>query len=289
MTLKPDWLKVPYNAKAVAQVEDLLAGQGLKSVCQEATCPNLGECFGKGTATFMVLGSECTRNCRFCNVTPGRPADPDPREPDRLAQAVNALGLKHVVITQVTRDDLSDGGAGHMAACVEAVRAANPQVTIEVLISDLGGSLEALETVLASRPQVLNHNVEMVPRLYPAYRPQADFQRSLEVLRRSKEISPETLTKTGFMLGLGEREEEVEALLEAVLETGCDILTISQYLQPSPDHAPLDRYVSPEDFEALKDKALAMGFRFVAAKPLVRSSYQAADALAACQDKEATC
>lgn len=289
MAKKPAWLKVPYNAKAVAEVEGLLAGKGLHSVCQEAACPNLGECFGKQTATFMVLGSVCSRNCRFCNVSPGRPQPPDPEEPQALAQAVQALGLKHVVITQVTRDDLPDGGAAHLAACIAAVGQVCPTVTVEVLISDLGGKEDALAQVLAAKPQVLNHNVEMVPRLYPSLRPQGNYQRSLEVLRRSKALAPEILTKTGFMVGLGETDAEIDALLEAILATGCDILTVSQYLQPSPDHAPLDRYVPPEDFDRLKDHALAMGFRFVAAKPLVRSSYQAAEALEACRQGKKLC
>lgn len=286
---KPAWLKVPYNAQAVAEVRDLLAETELNSVCQAAACPNLGECFAKRTATFMVLGSKCTRNCRFCNVHPGRPEAVNLQEPKRLAEAVRLLALKHVVITQVTRDDLPDGGAAHIAACVETIRKDNPEVTIEVLISDLDGSRKALETVLTSNPQVMNHNVEMVPRLYPDFRPQANFERSLDVLRISKAISPETLTKTGFMLGLGESDEEVEELLEAVLETGCDILTVSQYLQPSPEHAPLARYVTPKEFDDLKEKALGMGFRFVAAKPLVRSSYQAAEALDACQEGRPSC
>lgn len=278
MERKPDWLRVPYNPTEVAEVSALLSDAKLNTVCKEANCPNLGECYSKRTATFMIMGRDCTRNCRFCNVTPGRPGPLDPEEPIHVAEVVKKLGLKHAVITQVTRDDLPDGGAAYMADTVRAIRSLNPDVTIEVLISDLQGSVEALETVLSARPDVMNHNVEMVEELYDTIRPQAIYQRSLGVLRNSKRIAPDILTKTGFMVGLGETEEQLDRLMDDIRATDCDILTISQYLQPTHEHTKLMRYVTPEEFEAYKEKALAKGFRFVASAPLVRSSYRAAEA-----------
>ena len=276
---KPEWLKVSFNNEAVEEVALLMRDMKLNTVCKEANCPNLGECYSKKTATFMIMGSQCTRNCRFCNVTSGKPHLLDPDEPLHLAEAVERLGLEHVVITQVTRDDLPDGGAAHMAETVRQVKKRCPGVTIEVLISDLLGNREALTVLLGSNPDVLNHNVEMAARLYPQIRPQAKYQRSLQILADSKATAPHILTKTGFMIGLGETDQEISELMQDVRSTGCDILTISQYLQPSAEHWPLDRFVEPAGFDRLKAEATAMGFRYVASSPLVRSSYRAQEAL----------
>lgn len=284
MERKPDWLKVQYDRQAVQEVAELMRDLHLNTVCKEANCPNLGECYRKHTATFMIMGSQCTRNCRFCNVSCGKPQPLDPEEPERVAQAAKKLGLRHVVITQVTRDDLPDGGAGHMAMTVQAVKSACTGMTVEVLISDLKGDPAALQTVLEAEPDVMNHNVEMVKEFYRSVRPQAIYERSLGVLAESKRLFPNILTKTGFMLGLGETAEQVDVLLDDIRKTGCDILTISQYLQPSREHWPLARYVSPEEFAFWKEKAMEKGFRYVASSPLVRSSYRAAEALDAARD-----
>lgn len=280
---KPDWLKVQYNREAVEEVAKLMKDLKLNTVCKEANCPNLGECYKKHTATFMVMGSACTRNCRFCNVSCAKPQPLDPDEPRHLAEVAKKLSLRHVVVTQVTRDDLPDGGAAHMAAVVRAVHETCPGTTVEVLISDLKGSEDALRVVLEAKPEVLNHNVEMVPRLYHDVRPQARYERSLKVLSDSKKFAPGILTKTGFMLGLGETDDEVYALMDDIRATDCDILTISQYLQPTPQHWPLQRYVTPEEFARLKDIAMEKGFKFVASSPLVRSSYRAAEAFEAAE------
>ena len=282
---KPDWLKVQYNREAVEEVAKLMKDLKLNTVCKEANCPNLGECYKKHTATFMVMGSACTRNCRFCNVSCAKPQPLDPDEPRHLAEVAKKLDLRHVVVTQVTRDDLPDGGAAHMAAVVRAVHETCPGTTVEVLISDLKGSEDALRVVLEAKQEVLNHNVEMVPRLYHDVRPQARYERSLKVLSDSKKFAPGILTKTGFMLGLGETDEEVYALMDDIRATGCDILTISQYLQPTPQHWSLQRYVTPEEFARLKDIAMEKGFKFVASSPLVRSSYRAAEAFEAAEGR----
>ena len=279
MERKPEWLRVRYNQEAVAEVAQLLGELRLNTVCKEANCPNLGECYRKHTATFMILGSQCTRNCRFCSVTPGHPQPPDPEEPENVAAAVERLGLRHVVLTCPTRDDLTDGGAAHFAAVLEAIRSRCPGTTVETLISDMQGNTAALDVIVAARPEVLNHNVETVRALQGAVRPQADYRRSLDVLRYCKKKKPALLTKTGFMVGLGETEEQIEELLDDVLAVGVDILTIGQYLQPSPEHHPLARYASPEDFARYRDMALAKGFRHVASAPLARSSYRAWEAL----------
>lgn len=284
MERKPDWLKVRFNQDAVDEVAKLLGELKLNTVCKEANCPNLGECYRKHTATFMILGSQCTRNCRFCNVTPGKPLPPDPEEPENVAQAVRKLGLRHVVLTCPTRDDLPDGGAAHFAQTVGAIRAACPGVTVETLISDMKLNYDALDAVVKAHPEVLNHNVETVRELQSAVRPQADYRRSLEVLRYCKEKDPSILTKTGFMVGLGETEEQIGRLMDDALAAGCDILTIGQYLQPSPQHYPLARYATPEDFARYKDMALAKGFRYVASAPLARSSYKAWEALEGVHD-----
>ena len=284
MERKPEWLRVRYNQEAVAEVAQLLGQLKLNTVCKEANCPNLGECYRKHTATFMILGSQCTRNCRFCNVTPGHPLPPDPDEPENVAAAAKELGLRHVVLTCPTRDDLPDGGAEQFAKTVRAIRAACPGVTVETLISDMKMDTAALDVVIDARPEVLNHNVETVRALQKAVRPQADYQRSLSVLRYCKEKAPSLLTKTGFMVGLGETEEQIGQLMDDVLAAGCDILTIGQYLQPTPEHYPLARYATPEDFARYKETALAKGFRYVASAPLARSSYKAWEALEGVHD-----
>ena len=275
MERKPEWLRVRYNREAVEEVAELMRDLKLNTVCKEANCPNLGECYRKHTATFMILGSVCTRNCRFCNVATGRPLPPDPDEPDNVALAAKKLGLRHVVLTCSTRDDLADGGAEQFSKTVRAVRRECPGATVETLISDMKFNTDALDVVIASHPDVLNHNVETVKELQKAVRPQAGYERSLGVLRYCKEKDPSLLTKTGFMVGLGETEEQISVLMDDILATGCDILTIGQYLQPSPAHSPLARYATPEDFARYKELALSKGFRHVASAPLARSSYRA--------------
>ena len=279
MERKPDWLKVRYNQDAVNEVAELMRGLNLHTVCREANCPNLGECYRKHTSTFMILGDTCTRNCRFCNVTHGRPLPPDPDEPENVAAAAKKLGLRHVVLTCPTRDDLPDGGAEQFAATVRAIRAKCPGATVETLISDMKLNYDALDVVIAAHPDVLNHNVETVRELQAAVRPQADYERSLAVLRYVKQKDPSILTKTGFMVGLGETDEQIGALMDDVLAAGCDILTIGQYLQPTPEHYPLARYATPDDFARYKQLALDKGFRHVASAPLARSSYRAWEAL----------
>lgn len=284
MERKPDWLKVRYNQEAVAEVAKLLGELKLNTVCKEANCPNLGECYRKHTATFMILGNQCTRNCRFCNVTPGKPLPPDPDEPQNVAAAAKKLGLRHVVLTCPTRDDLPDGGADQFAKTVKAIRETCPGVTVETLISDMKFNTDALDVVIAAHPEVLNHNVETVRELQHNVRPQADYQRSLDVLKYCKEKDPTLLTKTGFMVGLGETDEQIDRLMDDVLAVGCDILTIGQYLQPSAEHYPLARYATPEDFDRYKQMALRKGFQYVASAPLARSSYKAWEALEGVHD-----
>lgn len=279
MQRKPEWLKVRFNQSAVREVAELMQGLNLNTVCKEANCPNLGECYLKHTATFMILGNICTRNCRFCNVATGRPLPPDPKEPENVARAARKLGLRHVVVTCSTRDDLPDGGAEQFARTVRALRETCPGVTVETLISDMKGDPGSLDIVLAAHPDVLNHNVETVQELQKAVRPQASYERSLGVLRYCKEKDPTILTKTGFMVGLGETEGQIDRLMDDILATGCDILTIGQYLQPSPQHYPLARYVTPDEFAHYKELALRKGFRHVASAPLARSSYKAWEVL----------
>jgi lipoic acid synthetase len=278
------WRRVsPESEAAVARMADLLDGLALHTVCQEARCPNLAECFGRGTATFLILGDRCTRGCRFCAVGHGRPAPPDPGEPQRVAEAAARLGLRHVVLTSVTRDDLPDGGAGHFAVAIQALRRDLPAAAVEVLIPDLKGSHAALELVLQARPDVLNHNVETVPRLYRTVRPGADYRRSLALLARAKALYPGLVTKSGLMLGLGERTAEVIQVLHDLRRVGCDLLTLGQYLQPTEHQLPVARYVSPDEFTVYGEKARAMGFRGVASGPLVRSSHRAEALWAAAQ------
>ncbi len=274
-TPKPPWLRRPLPPAGSALLGHRLAGEGLHTVCREAHCPNQGECLGRGVASFLILGPVCTRGCAFCAVTPGRPDPPDPDEPARLARAVAAMGLGFVVITSVTRDDLADGGAGHYAAVVAALARQCPGVGVELLVPDFAGEPAALATVLAARPQVLAHNLETVPRLYPMARTGADYARSLELLRQAKALAPEVLTKSGLMLGLGEERGEVLAVLDDLRAVGCDCLTLGQYLAPSPAHLPVARYLSPREFAEWGGLAREMGFAQVASAPLVRSSYLA--------------
>ncbi len=274
---KPPWLKKrlpPFED--LVKVKSILDSADLHTVCEEARCPNLGECFSKGTATILILGRICTRDCGFCAVEHGVSASPDEEEPERVAQAVKKMGLHYVVITSVTRDDLPDGGASHFAKTIQAIRALDRGIKIEVLIPDFKGDLSSLTTVLDEGPDVLNHNIETIPRLYPEVRPQADYERSLHLLKKAKEKNVQTLTKSGFMVGLGETKEEVFSLLGDLSEAGCDFLTIGQYLQPRPDRLPVVRYVAPEEFEAYKKIGEEMGFKSVASGPFVRSSFHAA-------------
>lgn len=271
---KPPWLKKRMTVNgSYGEVLKSLRTLSLHTVCQEARCPNHFECFSEGTATFMILGDRCTRNCGFCAVRFGSPLEADPTEPQRITEAVRRLELEHVVITSVTRDDLPDGGAGHFAATVGAIRGQCRGVSIEVLIPDFQGDRTALETVLAAQPEVLNHNVETVPRIYPTVRPQAVYDRSIELLRRARETSG-AVVKSGFMLGLGETESEVTSLLYDLKEAGCDIVTIGQYLSPSASHAPVAEYVPPDQFERYAEVAREIGIPTVASGPFVRSSYQ---------------
>lgn len=279
MERKPEWLKVRYNQEAVNEVAEMMRDLKLTTVCKEANCPNLGECYRKHTATFMILGSICTRNCRFCNVTHGKPLPPDPEEPENVAQAAKKLGLRHVVLTCSTRDDLPDGGAEHFAKTVCAIRAQCPGTTVETLTSDMRGDHAAFDTVIAVHPDVFNVNIETVKELQKAIRPSAGYERTLDVLRYIKQTDPTILTKTGFMVGLGETEEQISRLMDDILAVGCDILTIGQYLQPSEAHWKLARYAAPEDFARYKQLALDKGFRHVASAPLARSSYRAWEAL----------
>lgn len=273
---RPPWLRVRVHATPqFEQVRRTLAEQKLNTVCHAASCPNLGACWARGTATFMIGGSRCTRRCGFCDVTTGRPDALDPEEPDRVARAVSELGLRFVVITCVARDDLEDGGAGQMAATIRAIRARSPDAGVEVLISDYGGDEAALGAVLDASPRVLNHNIETVERLQRQVRPAAGYRRSLSVLRRAGELRPEIPTKSGLMLGLGERAREIEATLRDLRQAGVALLTLGQYLRPSADQLPVDRYLPPEEFESWERRALALGFRGVVAGPLVRSSYHA--------------
>jgi lipoic acid synthetase len=270
----PDWIRTRSHADR-HETKRILRKHGLSTVCEEARCPNRGECFAKPTATFMILGSICTRNCGFCAVHTGPPGPPDAEEPGRIARASAEMGLKYIVITSVTRDDLPDGGAAHFAGTITAVRSSVPAARIEVLTPDFLGDRDALRTVLSARPDVFNHNVETVERLYTLARPQAVFRRSLSVLAQAKLIAPDILTKSGFMVGLGETGKEVRELLGLLRETGCDIVTIGQYLRPTGKNIPVVEYVRPEVFEEIRSVALEMGFRYVASGPLVRSSMNA--------------
>lgn len=273
---RPPWLKVRFPTGGKYQrIEDLMRRQTLHTVCEEAKCPNIGDCWSRGTATFMILGDTCTRSCGFCAVATGRPGTVDHGEPARVALAIQQMGLKHAVITSVNRDELPDGGAGIFAETIRWTRRLCPETTIEVLIPDFRGVRSALETVCAAEPEILNHNTETVPRLYRQVRPQAIYERSLEVLREAKAIDPGALTKSGLMVGLGETREELLTVFRDLAAQGVDILTVGQYLRPTPKHLPIDRYWHPDEFAELKERALEMGFKHVESGPLVRSSYHA--------------
>lgn len=273
---RPAWLTVRApSGDRVEAVSGALARHGLRTVCREARCPNVGECWGNGTATVILLGGVCTRGCAFCGVASGVPAPPDPTEPERVALAAAELRWRHVVVTSVTRDDLADGGAAHFAETVAALRRRAPRATVELLVPDFGGSAEALRAVVGSSPDILAHNVETVPRLYPVARRGADFGRSLDLFRSAAAMAPSLPLKSGLMVGLGEREAEVVAAMRRLFDAGCRFLTIGQYLPPSRSHLPAEEYVPPERFEALGSAARAIGYTGVLSGPLVRSSYRA--------------
>lgn len=275
---KPEWLKVQSNiGKVNTQVMNLVRELNLHTVCTEAGCPNCGECFGRRTATFMILGNVCSRNCRFCNVAKGTPLPVDENEPEHVARAVRELGLRHAVITSVTRDDLPDGGARHFAAVISAIKNGHGQrpPVVEVLIPDFQGDAAALQTVIGAGPDIINHNVETVPRLYPSVRPMAIYERSLALLKRVKQAGAGIATKSGIMAGLGEGFDEVLEVFRDLRKNGCDLLTIGQYLAPSKLHHPVVEYVHPDVFVQYRERAEAQGFQYVASGPLVRSSYLA--------------
>ena len=275
---KPDWLRAPYSQRDVDEINLLMKDLKLNTVCREASCPNIGECFRKHTATFLAMGANCTRRCRFCNVSKLPPEPLDPEEPENIAQACLKLGLAHVVVTSVTRDDLPDGGAAHFVEILRAIRRNLPESKVELLIPDLRGNEEALRKIVRERPDILGHNLETVPALYEEVRPQADYRRSLRILQATKEIDPACITKTGLMVGLGETQDQLLATFDDVAAVGCDILTIGQYLQPSKQHLEVREFVPPEQFERLSELARRAGIRYAFGAPLVRSSYHAAEA-----------
>ncbi|NNG66034.1 lipoyl synthase [Caldanaerobacter subterraneus] len=271
---KPEWLKVRILSEDLNRMEAFLKNMALNTVCQSANCPNMGECFARRTATFMIMGNICTRNCRFCAVEKGHPQPLDEEEPGRVAEAARRLGLKHVVVTSVTRDDLPDGGASHFAKTIYELKKL-PGVTVEVLVPDFMGNEEAIRTVVEAKPDVINHNVETVPRLYSRVRPKADYIRSLNLLKKVKELDPLILTKSGIMVGLGETEEEVIEVMKDLRDIDCDMMTIGQYLRPSHKHIEVAEYVTPEQFKRYEEIGYKLGFKHVASGPLVRSSYHA--------------
>lgn len=278
MLRKPEWLKIrlPKSTERIDGIKQAMRKHGLHSVCEEASCPNLSECFNHGTATFMILGAICTRRCPFCDVAHGRPLKPDAAEPEKLALTIKDMKLSYVVITSVDRDDLRDGGAQHFADCIREIRKHNPTITIEILVPDFRGRMDrALEILIETPPDVFNHNLETAPRLYKLARPGADYKWSLELLRRFKEAHPEVKTKSGLMVGLGEEISEIEEVLRDLRAHNVDMLTVGQYLQPSKHHLPVKRYVPPAEFDALKKYADEIGFTHAASGPFVRSSYHA--------------
>lgn len=277
MTVKPDWLRVKAPQwQRVGGVKEILRDLSLNTVCEEASCPNIGECFHAGTATFLIMGPACTRACPYCDIDfEKKPRPLDPTEPLRLAEAVKRLNLNHVVITSVNRDDLPDGGAGQFVRCIEETRRISPNTTIEVLIPDLCANWDALASILSAKPEVLNHNTETVPRLYRRVRPQGDYQRSLELLRRARQLVPATYTKSGIMVGLGETDAEVREVMKDLRAIDCDILTIGQYLQPSAKHLGVQEFVTPARFDAWREYGESIGFLQVVSTPLTRSSYHA--------------
>lgn len=274
---KPEWLKVKLpNTKEFKRVKRILSSCNLHSVCQEALCPNITECFHSGTATFLILGDICTRNCRYCNVRSGLPGPVDDNEPERLARAVQELGLTYIVVTSVTRDDLHDGGAKIFARAIKLLRVESPDCAIEVLIPDFNGNGESLNLVMEARPDVINHNMEVVKSLFPDLRPQGNYDISLDLLRRIHSRKSDITSKSGFMIGLGESREDIEELLNDLASVGCDRVTIGQYQQPTRNHWPVNKYYHPDEFAELQQIAYDMGFQSVEAGPLVRSSYHAA-------------
>jgi len=277
VTVKPEWLRVKAPQwQRVGSVKEILRDLGLNTVCEEASCPNIGECFNAGTATFLIMGPACTRACPYCDIDfEKKPQALDPLEPLNLAEAVRRLKLNHVVVTAVNRDDLPDGGATQFKRCIEEIRKASPQTTIEVLIPDLCGNWDALRIILAAKPEVLNHNTETVPRLYRRTRPQGDYTRSLSLLRQTREIAPWVYTKSGIMVGLGETDEEVRQVMRDLRGVDCDILTIGQYLQPSQKHLGVQEFVTPDQFTAWKEYGESLGYLQVVSSPLTRSSYHA--------------
>lgn len=277
MTVKPTWLRVKAPQwQRVGHVKEILRDLALNTVCEEASCPNIGECFQAGTATFLIMGPACTRACPYCDIDFEKKPQPlDPTEPLRLAEAVKRMQLSHVVITAVNRDDLADGGASQFVQCIERIRAVSPQTTIEVLIPDLCGNWQALATIIAAEPEVLNHNTETVPRLYRRVRPQGDYRRSLTLLQRTRELSSKIYSKSGIMVGLGETDEEVKQVMADLREVNCDILTIGQYLQPTTKHLPVENFITPEQFADWEAWGQALGFLQVVSSPLTRSSYHA--------------
>ncbi|MBD2500781.1 lipoyl synthase [Anabaena azotica] len=277
MTVKPDWLRVKAPQwERVGNVKEILRDLALNTVCEEASCPNIGECFQAGTATFLIMGPACTRACPYCDIDfEKKPKALDPTEPTRLAEAVRRMRLNHVVITSVNRDDLPDGGASQFVKCIEEVRAVSPNTTIEVLIPDLCGNWEALKIILQASPEVLNHNTETIPRLYRRVRPQGNYDRTLELLERSRQIAPWLYTKSGIMVGLGETDAEIRQVMQDLRAVDCDILTIGQYLQPSQKHLQVNDFVTPEQFAAWQAYGEELGFLQVVSSPLTRSSYHA--------------
>lgn len=273
----PSWLtkKMP-SSQVMEEMEELLSSLSLHTVCQEARCPNIGECFSQKTATFMILGNKCTRNCHFCAVNKGNPLPPEPKEPEKIAEAVAKLGLRYVVITSVTRDDLPDGGAGQFAETVKSIKKlCGEKIFVEVLIPDFCGSVSSVREVLQAGPFVVNHNLETIPRLYAKVRPQADYRRSIQLLKECKRIHPEIYTKSGLMVGLGEKVEEVIQVMKNLREADCNILTIGQYLRPSPEHLEVKEFIPPAIFRQYREIAYRLGFLYVASSPFVRSSYMA--------------
>ncbi|MDX2213065.1 MAG: lipoyl synthase [Oculatellaceae cyanobacterium bins.114] len=275
--VKPEWLRVKAPQwERVGSVKEILRDLSLNTVCEEASCPNIGECFSHGTATFLIMGPACTRACPYCDIDfEKKPQALDPTEPDRLAEAVRRMKLNHVVITSVNRDDLPDGGASQFDRCIQEIRRISPDTTIEVLIPDLCGNWDALELILQANPEVLNHNTETVPRLYRRVRPQGDYGRSLEVLQKSRQLAPHIYTKSGVMVGLGETDEEIRQVMQDLRSVDCDILTIGQYLQPSPKHLPVQQFITPEQFDTWRHWGEELGFLQIVASPLTRSSYHA--------------
>src|SRR6266516_3218159 len=277
---RPEWLKVRFpQGHNYIELKALMRSLSLHTICEEALCPNIGECWNNRTATFLILGDICTRNCGFCAVTTGRPSGLDLEEPERLARAVQQIGLKHIVITSVTRDDLPDGGAAIYAETIRRLRAYSPDCGIEVLIPDFVGNWEALRVVMEARPDILNHNIETVPRLYRRVRPKAIYRQSLELLRRARDLAPNVVTKSGLMVGLGETRHELSQTFRDLRASRVEVLTVGQYLRPTMQHLTIERYVVPEEFVELKQEALALGYRHVEYGPLVRSSYHAHEQL----------